>query len=120
MQIVAGDKVEVTCAAKGGGSENKSKLAMLNPSDDIVDWVLKPSPQWVQAGVHLVFWVLVLVAHQKKQHRFAKESLMSHIDIHKLKQKPTLVPSCLRQKRYAWKFTIKSMRWVLVHKVWVD
>ena len=40
MEIVAGDKVEVTCAAKGGGSENKSKLAMLNPSDSIVDWVL--------------------------------------------------------------------------------
>ena len=41
MEIVAGDKVEVTCAAKGGGSENKSKLAMLNPSDNIVDWVIK-------------------------------------------------------------------------------
>ena len=44
MEIVAGDKVEVTCAAKGGGSENKSKLAMLNPSDNIVDWVLKTIP----------------------------------------------------------------------------
>ena len=44
MSIVPGDKVEVTCAAKGGGSENKSKLAMLNPSDNIVDWVLKTIP----------------------------------------------------------------------------
>lgn len=44
MEIVAGDKIEVTCAAKGGGSENKSKLAMLNPSDSIVDWVLKTVP----------------------------------------------------------------------------
>ncbi|MBW5343155.1 fumarate hydratase, partial [Escherichia coli] len=44
MSIVPGGKVEVTCAAKGGGSENKSKLAMLNPSDNIVDWVLKTIP----------------------------------------------------------------------------
>ena len=44
MSIVPGNKVEVTCVAKGGGSENKSKLAMLNPSDNIVDWVLKTIP----------------------------------------------------------------------------
>ena len=44
MEIVKGNTVEVTCAAKGGGSENKSKLAMLNPSDSIVDWVLKTIP----------------------------------------------------------------------------
>ena len=42
--IVPGDKVEVTVAAKGGGSEAKSKFAMLNPSDSIVDWVLKTVP----------------------------------------------------------------------------
>ena len=42
--IVPGDKVEVDVAAKGGGSENKSKMAMLNPSDSIVDWVLKTVP----------------------------------------------------------------------------
>ena len=44
MSIVPGDKVEVTVAAKGGGSEAKSKFAMLNPSDSIVDWVLKTVP----------------------------------------------------------------------------
>lgn len=44
FEVVEGDKVEVICAAKGGGSENKSKLAMLNPSDNIVDWVLKTVP----------------------------------------------------------------------------
>ena len=49
MEIVAGDTVDVTCAAKGGGSENKSKLAMLNPSDNIVDWVLKTIPTFLHA-----------------------------------------------------------------------
>ncbi len=40
-KLVPGNKVDITVAAKGGGSENKSKLAMLNPSDSIVDWVLE-------------------------------------------------------------------------------
>ena len=40
FEIVPGHHVEVICAAKGGGSEAKSKFAMLNPSDDLVDWVL--------------------------------------------------------------------------------
>ncbi len=44
MELVPGDKVDVTVAAKGGGSENKSKVYMLNPSDNIVDWVLKTVP----------------------------------------------------------------------------
>ena len=43
-ELVPGDKVEVSVAAKGGGSENKSKFVMLNPSDSIVDWVLKTVP----------------------------------------------------------------------------
>ena len=42
--VVPGDTVDITVAAKGGGSENKSKMAMLNPSDSIVDWVLKTVP----------------------------------------------------------------------------
>ncbi len=54
-EMVAGDKVDVTVAAKGGGSENKAKLAMLNPSDDIVEWVLKTVPTlgagWCPPGV---------------------------------------------------------------------
>ena len=44
VEIVPGDHVEVICAAKGGGSENKAKMVMLNPSDSIVDWVLKTMP----------------------------------------------------------------------------
>ncbi|MGB0733065.1 MAG: fumarate hydratase, partial [Pontibacterium sp.] len=43
-EIVDGDEVEVHVAAKGGGSENKSKMVMLNPSDSIVDWVVKTVP----------------------------------------------------------------------------
>src|SRR5262245_40655154 len=43
-QLVPGDEVEITVAAKGGGSENKSKFVMLNPSDSLVDWVLKTVP----------------------------------------------------------------------------
>ena len=43
-KMVAGDKVDITVAAKGGGSENKSKFTMLNPSDDIAEWVLKTVP----------------------------------------------------------------------------
>lgn len=54
-EVVPGDKVEVLCAAKGGGSENKAKLVMLNPSDSIVDWVLGTVPKmgagWCPPGL---------------------------------------------------------------------
>ena len=81
MSIVPGDKVEVTCAAKGGGSENKSKLAMLNPSDNIVDWVLKTIPTmgagWCPPGI----LGIGIGGTPEKAVLMAKESLMSHIDI---------------------------------------
>lgn len=44
VELVAGDQVHIQVAAKGGGSENKSKFVMLNPSDSLVDWVLKTVP----------------------------------------------------------------------------
>src|SRR3546814_4253738 len=44
VKVVPGNTVDVIVAAKGGGSEAKSKFAMLNPSDSIVDWVLKTVP----------------------------------------------------------------------------
>ncbi|MFT4654941.1 MAG: fumarate hydratase class I, partial [Patiriisocius sp.] len=44
IDMIAGAKVDVMIAAKGGGSENKSKMVMLNPSDDIADWVVKTLP----------------------------------------------------------------------------
>lgn len=87
MDIVAGDKIEVTCAAKGGGSENKSKLAMLNPSDSIVDWVLETVPTmgagWCPPGI----LGIGIGGTPEKAALLAKESLMSHIDIHELKGK---------------------------------
>ena len=87
MELVAGDKVEVTCAAKGGGSENKSKLAMLNPSDNIVDWVLKTIPTmgagWCPPGI----LGIGIGGTPEKAALLAKESLMSHIDIHELQEK---------------------------------
>ena len=55
MQLVPGDKLHVDVAAKGGGSENKSKFAMLNPSDSVVDWVLKTVPdhgRWLVPARH--------------------------------------------------------------------
>jgi fumarate hydratase class I len=50
-EIVAGDSVDVIVLLKAVGQKNKSKLAMLNPSDSIVDWVLKLSQQWALDGV---------------------------------------------------------------------
>jgi len=58
-EIVRGDTVDVQVAAKGGGSENKSKMVMLNPSDSIVDWVLKTVPT-MGAGVNKSFTIEML------------------------------------------------------------
>ncbi|MDY6948534.1 MAG: fumarate hydratase, partial [Pseudomonadota bacterium] len=55
MEIVPGDTLDIAVAAKGGGSENKSKMVMLNPSDSIVDWLVKTVPQmgagWCPPGM---------------------------------------------------------------------
>ncbi|MBK1673570.1 fumarate hydratase [Ectothiorhodospira shaposhnikovii] len=84
MEIVPGDHLEVICAAKGGGSENKSKLAMLNPSDSIVDWVLKTVPTmgagWCPPGI----LGLGIGGTPEKAMLLAKESLMAPVDIHEL------------------------------------
>ena len=85
--IVAGDKVEVDVAAKGGGSENKSKMVMLNPSDSIVDWVLKTVPTmgagWCPPGM----LGIGIGGTAEKAMVLAKESLMEPIDIHELMQR---------------------------------
>ncbi|MBY0346313.1 MAG: fumarate hydratase, partial [Neisseriaceae bacterium] len=87
MEIVAGDTVEITCAAKGGGSENKSKFTALNPSDSIVDWILKCLPEmgagWCPPGI----LGIGIGGTPEKAMLLAKESLMSHIDMPDLKQK---------------------------------
>ncbi|MAA60982.1 MULTISPECIES: fumarate hydratase [unclassified Ketobacter] len=83
-EIVAGDTVDVHIAAKGGGSENKSKMVMLNPSDSIVDWVLKTVPTmgagWCPPGM----LGLGIGGTAEKAMVLAKESLMDPIDIHEL------------------------------------
>jgi fumarate hydratase class I len=84
-EIVPGDHVEVICAAKGGGSENKSKMVMLNPSDSIVDWVLKTLPTmgagWCPPGI----LGIGIGGTPEKAMLLAKESLMAPVDIHELK-----------------------------------
>src|SRR5262245_6725504 len=79
--LVPGDKVEVTVAAKGGGSENKSKFVMLNPSDSIVDWVLKTVPTmgagWCPPGM----LGIGIGGTAEKAMLLAKEALMEDIDM---------------------------------------
>lgn len=83
-EIVPGDKVEFDVAAKGGGSENKSKMVMLNPSDSIVDWVLKTIPTmgagWCPPGM----LGIGIGGTAEKAAVMAKEALMEHIDIQEL------------------------------------
>jgi fumarate hydratase class I len=87
MELVPGDTVEVRIAAKGGGSENKSKFVMLNPSDSIVDWVLKTVPAmgagWCPPGM----LGLGVGGSAEKAMVLAKEALMQPIDMHELKQR---------------------------------
>src|SRR5271166_4739408 len=84
MTLVPGDKLDVIVAAKGGGSEAKSKFVMLNPSDSIVDWVLKTVPTmgagWCPPGI----LGLGIGGTAEKAMLLAKEALMEPIDIQEL------------------------------------
>lgn len=85
MELVEGNTVEVQIAAKGGGSEAKSKFVMLNPSDDIVDWVVRTVPTmgagWCPPGM----LGIGIGGTAEKAMVLAKESLMQAIDIQELK-----------------------------------
>src|SRR5438094_5268447 len=85
VQLVPGDKLEVDVAAKGGGSEAKSKFAMLNPSDSIVEWVLKTVPTmgagWCPPGM----LGIGIGGTAEKAMLMAKEALMEEIDMAELK-----------------------------------
>lgn len=85
--IVEGDKVEVHVAAKGGGSEAKSKFAMLNPSDSVVDWVLEQVPKmgagWCPPGM----LGIGIGGTAEKAMLLAKESLLDPIDIQDLRER---------------------------------
>ncbi len=86
-EIVPGDRVEVHVAAKGGGSEAKSKFAMLNPSDSVVDWVLEMVPKmgagWCPPGM----LGIGVGGTAEKAMLLAKEALLDPIDIQDLQQR---------------------------------
>ena len=87
MELVEGNTVDVKVAAKGGGSENKSKFVMLNPSDSLVDWVMKTVPQmgagWCPPGM----LGIGIGGTAEKAMLMAKEVLMDDIDMFDLKQR---------------------------------
>ncbi|HEY5633574.1 MAG TPA: fumarate hydratase [Burkholderiaceae bacterium] len=84
VELVPGETMEVTVAAKGGGSENKSKLVMLNPSDSVVDWVLKTVPTmgagWCPPGM----LGIGIGGTAEKAMLLAKQALMEPLDMHEL------------------------------------
>ncbi|MFM8345286.1 MAG: fumarate hydratase, partial [Betaproteobacteria bacterium] len=84
MTVVPGHTLEVTVAAKGGGSENKSKFVMMNPSDNLVDWVLKTVPTmgagWCPPGM----LGIGVGGTAEKAMLLAKEALMEPIDMYEL------------------------------------
>jgi fumarate hydratase class I len=85
VELVPGDKVHVEVAAKGGGSENKTKFVMLNPSDDLVAWVLETVPKmgagWCPPGM----LGIGIGGTADKAMLLAKKALMEPVDIHELK-----------------------------------
>jgi len=85
MTVVPGNTLDVQLAAKGGGSENKSKFVMMNPSDSLIDWVLKTVPTmgagWCPPGM----LGIGIGGTAEKAMLLAKESLMEDIDMHELK-----------------------------------
>ena len=84
VELVPGNTVDVTVAAKGGGSENKSKMQMLNPSDDLVEWVLKTVPTmgagWCPPGM----LGIGVGGTAERAVLLAKQSLMDDIDMYEL------------------------------------
>jgi fumarate hydratase class I len=84
VELVPGNTVDIQVAAKGGGSENKSKLVMLNPSDSVVDWVLKTVPTmgagWCPPGM----LGIGVGGTAEKAVLMAKEALMEDLDMYEL------------------------------------
>ena len=87
VSLVPGSTVDVQVAAKGGGSENKSKFVMMNPNDNLVDWVLKTVPTmgagWCPPGM----LGIGIGGTAEKAMLLAKESLMQDIDMYELRQR---------------------------------
>ncbi len=91
-ELVAGERVEITLAAKGGGSENKARFTTLNPSDDIAEWVVRTLPGmgagWCPPGI----LGLGLGGSPEKAMVLAKEALMEPIDMPELKARGPQTP----------------------------
>ncbi|WP_456404595.1 fumarate hydratase [Thiolapillus sp.] len=87
MQLVPGDKVEVAVAAKGGGSENKARFAVLNPNDNLVDWVVNTVPElgagWCPPGI----LGIGIGGTAEKAMLLAKESLLAPVNIQELQER---------------------------------
>ncbi len=101
VELVPGRTVGVDVAAKGGGSENKSKFKMMNPSDSIVDWVLETIPTmgagWCPPGQ----LGIGIGGTAEKAMQLAKEALMQEIDMHELKARgPATDTEALRIELY--------------------
>ena len=114
MTVVPGNTVDVQVAAKGGGSENKSKFVMLNPSDSIVDWVMKTVPTmgagWCPPGM----LGIGIGGTAEKAMLMAKEVLMDPIDMFELKARgPTTRP-----KSCASSCATRSTRWASARRAW--
>lgn len=93
VELVPGDGVEVRLAAKGGGSENKARFAVLNPSDSLVDWVVQTVPTlgagWCPPGM----LGIGIGGSAEKAMLLAKEALLEPIDIHELRARGPATPT---------------------------
>ncbi len=101
MSVDNSDKIDITVAAKGGGSENKSKFTVLNPSDSVYDWVMENARNmgagWCPPGI----LGIGIGGNPEKSMLLAKESLMGQVDIHELKERgPQNALEELRLKLY--------------------
>ncbi|NQY52695.1 MAG: fumarate hydratase [Campylobacteraceae bacterium] len=87
VSVNNGNTIDITVAAKGGGSENKSKFAVLNPSDSIYDWVMENARNmgagWCPPGIIGIG----IGGNPEKSMLLAKESLMAEVNIHELKKR---------------------------------
>jgi len=114
-KIVPGDTVEVHVAAKGGGSEAKSKFAMLNPSDSVVDWVMEQIPQmgagWCPPGM---LGIGIGGLPRKRWRLPRKPCLIPSIYKSCRRVAPPIVP-----KSCVWRSSTRSTRAVSVPRVWV-
>ncbi len=114
VELVLGDTVEVSIAAKGGGSENKAKFVMLNPNDSIVDWIIETVPTmgagWCPPGM----LGIGIGGTAEKAMVMAKESLMQSINMHELKQKAARSNSDLNTEKLT---RIEELRLEIYEKV---